>query len=158
MYPIRKMYNKDLAAAVVIMKKSFLASSSRQGFLTMLKGRDIFCRVAVSDKDIAVGVIAYLVTKDWSRILILAIAEEYQKRGIGRSLVNYAENHTPRKKHITAAVPESLLPTGCQFVAHLGYHSMGLETSSKPGEIDLVIMGKMLVPAVEKTNTKELVS
>lgn len=144
-FVIRKMIRGDLPCSIFIIRKGFLANATRNGFEKMLQdNKQIACRVATVD-DVIVAIIVYLLAEEFIKILILAVAQEWQGRGCGKKLVQmveYQAEGVSTRKEVFAAIPESLLPQGADFLAHRGYMASGIEKGLKPDQPDLIIMHK----------------
>ncbi len=154
---IRDMTVAEIPASIRIIRSEYFPSMSRRGFDRLRKSGKVACQVGVID-DVIIAVIVYLLAKEFIKIFILAVVQEWKGRGVGRRMLEKTElraEGVETRTKVIATVPESLLPSGTKYLRHMGYTGTGVEIAENKGEIDLVIMEKPIIRTVTSTEAPQ---
>ncbi len=122
---IRWMIRRDMPEVLAIETRNFEFPWSEEDFINCLRQRNCIGMVAEHDERV-VGFMIYELNKTRIRVLNFAVADRYQRRGVGSQMIAklISKLSAQRRSRITLEVRETNLP------AQLFFRAMGFRAVS----------------------------
>lgn len=127
-YAIRWLVRRDMAAVLTIEQECFEYQWTEEDFLSCLRVRECIGMVAENRADgQIVGFMIYQLEKPRIRLLNFAVAQFWQRRGVGRAMVRRLKDKLSqqRRKEIALEVRETNLDAQ-RFFRSQGFKAIGV--------------------------------